>query len=162
MNKFIVPKIQRKKAKNVAMLLLHKNMKNEYRILVVRDKFKKKWMIPAGGINRHKKEGAFRAVSREFYEETTIKLSYFITDKFMEYYYQPTKTLFFIGFTRKSFPKGGIGTTETDKIDHINAKNFYNNISKLKGIKGYVRKSYIEVINYLAMYGVKFAIKILK
>jgi len=162
MIKFTVDIKVRKKAKNVAMLLLYKNKKNEYRILVVRDKFNKKWMIPAGRINRNKREGALRAIKREFYEETTIKLSYFTKDNFIEYYYEPTRTLFFIGFTRKSFPKNIIKTTETDKIDHINAKNFYYNISKLKGIKSYVKKSYIEVINYLAMYGIKFAINIIK
>ena len=162
MNNFIVTKNKRKKAKNVAILLLHKNNNNEYRILMVRDKYNKKWMIPAGGIKRNKKEGAYTAIKREFYEETTIKLSYFTKGKFMEYYYEATRTLFFIGFTRKSFPKDRIRTNETDKIDHINAKKFYYNISRLKGIKSYVRKSYIEVINYLAMCGIKFATKIIK
>tara|TARA_B110000208_G_C11790514_1_gene437317 strand:- start:3309 stop:3800 length:492 start_codon:yes stop_codon:yes gene_type:complete len=154
-------KSSRKLIKNAVIILIYKNKRNEYRVLMVNDKYKNKWMFPGGKINRRRGECVFECAKREFYEETSIKLNYFTKSKFIEYNHN-NHTMFFIGFTKKPIPKGIIRTSETNKIDHASAYRLYKNKSKIGPIKGYVLKTYIQMMNHLVLNQYKFAMKILK
>lgn len=127
--------------KNVAIILF--SGKNLDRIVMVRDRFTKEWMIPGGNIDRTDKSPFFTA-AREFYEETSFKLPNLNNVKKYDY---NAHTLIYKGYTKNIF---GIfrPTNETDQIAYPKLSSILN------GSFGPIKRNNIN--SFYQMYKNKF------
>ena len=128
--------------KNAAIILITGN--NYDRIILVRDKFDKKWMIPGGIIARHDKSPYYGA-AREVYEETSFPLPK--SERTMERYNYNNHTIIYkIYCNLKKLGKFRV-TSETDLMVYPKIKDVYNGIfeSKYGLLKSYNKRSFNQM-----------------
>lgn len=125
--------------RNAVILLI--TGKSFDRILMVRDTYSRKWMLPGGKIE--KGETPFQGAVREFKEETSFELPY-IKNKFNSYVYHG-HTAIFIGHYAGKFPeydKSKVKNMETDELKFVKISELFTNKYKLKS---YVEDSLKEI-----------------
>ena len=127
--------------KNAAILLI--TGINSDRIVLVRDKKTKKWMLPGGKIDKTD-SSPFFAAKREFKEETSFVLPNL--GRRVEKYNYNNHTIIYKGYSQYKFGKFQ-KTNETDKIIYSKINDIFNGNFEIKygPIKYYVKKSLIKM-----------------
>ena len=116
---------------------------NSDRIVMVRDKFNRKWMLPGGKIDR-KDKSPFFAAAREFHEETSFKLPKLGNNIYK--YKKLGHTIIYKGYTKYKFGTFR-PTNETDKILYPKFRSVIDGSFEKKNgsIKSYVKNSLLKM-----------------
>ena len=135
----VKPEKEKEEIRNAVILLI--TGRSFDRILMVRDTYNGKWMLPGGKIE--KGETPFQGAVREFKKETSFDLPH-IKNKFNSFVYHG-RTVIFIGHYAGKFPeydKSNVKDMETDELKFVKINQLFTNKYRLKS---YVEDSLKEI-----------------